>query len=95
MAELQNFRSAFNGFNREDVVNYIAYLNNQHNSKINQLQNQLKAAQDELLALRSAPSVEDELNERIEALQAELQRKNEEISHLTEEAAVHAEDCAQ
>lgn len=95
MAELQNFRSAFSGFNREDVVNFIAYLNNQHNSKVNQLQNQLKAVQDELLALRSAPSVEDELNERIEALQAELQRKNEEISHLTEEAAVHAEDCAQ
>ncbi len=95
MAQLQNFRSAFNGFNREDVVNYIAYLNNQHSSKVNQLHNQLKAAQDELQALRSAPSMEDELNARIEQLQLELQRKSEQISQLTEEATAHAEDCAQ
>ena len=41
MATPQRFRSAFNGFNREDVVNYIEYLNNSHNSQIEQLRNQL------------------------------------------------------
>lgn len=40
----QHFRSAFNGFNRQDVVRYIEYLNNQHNSQIEQLNTQLQAA---------------------------------------------------
>ncbi len=45
MAAIQRFRSAFHGFNREDVVHYIEYLNNQHKSQIEQLQAQLKAAE--------------------------------------------------
>ncbi len=40
----QNFRSAFYGFNREDVVRYIEYLNNQHKNQLEQLNNQLQAA---------------------------------------------------
>lgn len=38
----QHFRSAFNGFNRQDVVRYIEYLNNQHNAQLEQLNNQLQ-----------------------------------------------------
>lgn len=41
----QQFRSAFHGFNREDVVRYIEYLNNQHKNQIAQLNSQLQAAQ--------------------------------------------------
>jgi hypothetical protein len=33
----KNFRSAFNGFNRQDVVHYIELLNNQHKAQIEQL----------------------------------------------------------
>ena len=44
MAVTQRFRSAFHGFNREDVVNYIEYLNNQHVAQINQLNTQLQEA---------------------------------------------------
>ena len=40
----QHFRSAFNGFNRQDVVQYIEFLNNQHNAKVEQLNNQLRNA---------------------------------------------------
>ena len=40
----QHFRSAFNGFNRQDVVHYIEFLNNQHNAQIEQLRNQLMNA---------------------------------------------------
>ncbi len=40
----QPFRSAFNGFNRQDVVHYIELLNNQHNAQIEQLNNQLRHA---------------------------------------------------
>ena len=41
----QHFRSSINGFNKQDVVRYIEYLNNQHNAQIAQLNNQLKNAQ--------------------------------------------------
>lgn len=37
MSNSQNFRSAFNGFNREDVVHYLEYLNSKHTSLVNQL----------------------------------------------------------
>lgn len=40
----QHFRSAFHGFNRQDVVQYIEFLNNQHNAKVEQLNNQLRNA---------------------------------------------------
>lgn len=42
MVAPQRFRSALNGFNREDVVSYIAYLNNSYTAQIEQLNNQLK-----------------------------------------------------
>ena len=44
MAAPQRFRTALRGLNREDVVSYIEYLNNQHRAKVEQLQNQLEEA---------------------------------------------------
>ena len=40
----KTFRSALNGFNRQDVVHYIEYMNHQHNSQIAQLNTQLQEA---------------------------------------------------
>lgn len=37
----QTFRSALNGFNREDVVRYIEFLNAQHAAEITQLNSEL------------------------------------------------------
>ena len=37
----QTFRSALNGFNREDVVRYIEYLNSVHTAEVNQLNSEL------------------------------------------------------
>ncbi len=51
MAAEKTFRTALRGFNREDVVRYIEYITNKHNSQIAQLNNQLKTAQDELAQL--------------------------------------------
>ena len=48
MAAVQNFRSAIGGFNRQDVVNYIEYINNKHNSELEQLNTQLQTAQEAL-----------------------------------------------
>lgn len=44
MPVTQRFRSALNGFNREDVVNYIEYINNRHTAEVEQLKNQLQEA---------------------------------------------------
>lgn len=38
----QNFRSAFNGFNREDVVHYLEFINNKHTGQVNQLTAELE-----------------------------------------------------
>ena len=37
MAAPQNFRSAFNGFNRQDVVHYLEYLNTKHQDQVDSL----------------------------------------------------------
>ena len=58
MAALQNFRSALNGFNREDVVHYIEYINNQHNTQLNQLYTQMKTLQDQLDVMSAIPQVD-------------------------------------
>lgn len=48
MAAVQNFRTALGGFNRQDVVSYIEYINNKHNSELEQLNTQLQTAQEAL-----------------------------------------------
>ena len=50
MTAQQNFRTAFNGFHREDVVHYIEYLNARHAAEISQLKSEL-----EFLQTREAP----------------------------------------
>ena len=42
MEAKQNFRAAFNGFNREDVVRYIEYLNSKHAAEITQLRSEIQ-----------------------------------------------------
>ena len=59
MASAQNFRSAFNGFNREDVVRYLEYLNTKHQNQINQL----TAEAEELRAQLAQQPAEDQVEE--------------------------------
>ena len=58
MAESRNFRSALNGFNREDVVRYIETMNNKHTALVNQLKSEKQSLADELAALKAAPAEE-------------------------------------
>ena len=76
MAAIQNFRSALGGFNRQDVVRYIEYMNNQHKSELEQLNTQLQTAQ-EALAKAGSDSNEELLAklEAAEARCAELEAK--------------------
>lgn len=50
MAASHTFRTAFRGFNREDVVHYIEYMRNQHNAQLEQLRSQLQPADADLQA---------------------------------------------
>lgn len=38
-----SFRSSLHGFNRQDVANYLEYLNNRHAAQVNQLNTDLEA----------------------------------------------------
>ena len=45
MAQNMDFRNAFNGFNKEDVVRYLEYLQNKHTAQIAELRNELAQAE--------------------------------------------------
>lgn len=83
MAEFQNFRTAFAGFKREDVVNYIEYINNKHKSQLEQLNTQLATAQAKLEKYASVDC---------DALKAELSAANDKIAQLEEQLANCAGD---
>ena len=65
MATVQNFRSALGGFNREDVVRYIEYMNNKHNSEVEQLNSQLQLVQEALNQAKAGDT--SELQTQLEA----------------------------
>ena len=84
MAAPQNFRSAFNGFNREDVVHYLEYINTKHNNQVSQL----TAENQELRAAAQQP-VEDQselvasLQAQCDELTAQLETERSRIAELT------------
>ena len=77
MAAQQNFRSALNGFNREDVAHYLEYINTKHTNQINQL-----TAENEELRSRLAQQPEEDQQALIESLQAECAALNARIEEL-------------
>lgn len=84
MAGIQNFRRAIGGFNREDVVRYIEYMNNQHKSEIEQLNTQLQTAQEALS--RAGGESNEELLAKLEAAEvrcAELEAQLEQAPVVT------------
>ena len=89
-----NFRSALGGFNREDVVRYIEYINNKHNTEIAQLNTQLQNAQE---AATKAQPVEDsaKLQEKlkeVEARCAELEKLLASSDSKVSSVAVKSDD---
>lgn len=86
---IKHFRSAFNGFNRQDVVQYIEFLNNQHNAKVEQLNNQLRNAQ--FPADSELQAKLDAALERVAQLEAQLAQANTGSSEQELEAYRRAE----
>lgn len=82
MAALQNFRSALNGFNREDVVHYIEYINTAHASQVGQLNTELQQLRAELKSLREQPKPD---NSALLQELAETKTANETLTQSLEE----------
>ena len=78
--------SMVGGFNRQDVVNYIEYMKNQHNAQLQQLNTQLQTA-----LSQSSPAqvsaLEEQLaaaNARIAELESQLETAQASIGHEAE-----------
>ena len=82
MAPLQHFRSALNGFNRQDVVNYIEYLNNQHSAQIEQLNTQLQTA-----LSNAAPAADSDLQAQLDAALARCAELEQQLAQTASKEA--------
>lgn len=91
----QNFRSSLHGFNRQDVANYLEYLNNRHAAQVNQLNTDLE----ELRRQAQAPAVDPQrliLEARCRELEQQLrqaQTERDEALSQKEEALQKLEDA--
>ena len=90
----QNFRSAFNGFNREDVVHYLEYLNSRHTALVNQLTEEAENLRQKLTVAAQAIANDSARGEQIAALEAELEALQQQLSEARQ-AAEAAETARQ
>lgn len=101
MAEKQNFRTALGGFNREDVVHFIEYLNKKHGNLINQLTSEKQSIQAELERIRDdLARVKTQLSEKendtaLQEAQEENLRLREQVAQLKLELTQSRENAAQ
>ena len=94
MEAKQNFRSAFNGFNREDVVRYIEYLNSKHAAEITQLRSEIQflTTKEEPAPVEAVQEDTTPLTEKIEAQEAQISEISSRCEALEAEiAALKAE----
>jgi DNA repair exonuclease SbcCD ATPase subunit len=85
MASFQNFRSAFNGFNREDVVRYIEFVNNKHNTEINQLNTQIQSLYSDLEYYQRCYDESVQLSELLQLEQARTAALEQELAELKQQ----------
>lgn len=91
MSEPLNFRSAFNGFNREDVVHYIQYLKSNHENQIRQLKADLALMQRE----RFLPDADDSKDEEIAQMQEQFEQQEAVLTALNAEKDELLAKCSQ
>ncbi len=93
-----NFRNALNGFNREDVVRYLEYVNAKHANQSAQLKADLEKAEKELLRLRKLEGVQAQLEAvqaRCDALEQDKLALSQELSATQQALAAEKEKKAQ
>ena len=91
MAAFQNFRSSVGGFNREDVVRYIEFINNKHASQVNQLNTEIQTLQAELAELRNRPQVDPTLPLQLEEALAKSEALEQELADVRSQLEAAAE----
>lgn len=91
-----NFRSSLHGFNRQDVANYLEYLNNRHAAQINQLNTDLEALRRQAEAPAEDPQ-RAALETRCQELEQQLAaaRKERDEALAQKEAAEQKLEAAQ
>ena len=85
MNEPQTFRSAFNGFHREDVVNHIAYMTTKHETLVNQLRSEADALRTELAELQSRMDEDSAAQDRVSELEQTVADRDAELASVREE----------
>lgn len=98
----KNFRTAFNGFNREDVVCYLEYLKSRHASEVNQLKTEAESLRARLdaycnrqLEKRDCSGLEEEnaaLRQRIQELEQEKDALAAQLTQQQEPADYPAQE---
>lgn len=83
MGAPQNFRSAFNGFNRDDVVKYLEYINAKHTAQVNQLNSEI----DYLRTRVEASQTDAALVQERDALLSRVEELETRCALLEEQAA--------
>ena len=71
MAQNMDFRNSFNGFNKEDVVRYLEYLQNKHASQVAELRTELAQAEQDRIFAQEAKAELEELRSQVAQLEAE------------------------
>lgn len=94
----QSFRTAFRGFHKEDVVNYLEFTNNQFNIRLNEITVEVEH-------LQNAFANYDAMKQRCAELEAELSECKQRlenmkaleatVARLTEEAETYKNRCAE
>ena len=92
MSGIQNFRSALGGFNREDVVRYIEYINHQHNAQIEQLNTQLQNAKEALAQAKAVPQADSALLAQLEQAQAKCAALEAQLAQNSQSAPGQPDD---
>lgn len=75
MEPTHRFRSALSGFNRQDVVQYIEYLNAKHTAQLNQLNSEIEFLRQQLD--RQVPQQDTAVIEELEARCAQLEQERD------------------
>lgn len=91
----QNFRSSLHGFNRQDVANYLEYLNNRHAAQVNQLNTDLEELRRQVQTPAADPQrliLESRCRE-LEQLLRQAQSERDEALAQKEEALRKLEDA--
>lgn len=97
MTAPQKFRSALNGFNREDVVHYIEYTNARHEAEMGQLKEQLEFYRKELAVQDTTTRQAEcdhltELEEKCAALEQENEALRQQVATAVKQPSSAGEE---